>query len=216
MANSILNSALHPLQYSNLNPERLPFDYNQTSTSNKLPNNSPGITPPSTQGIEFNYNHQAFLIQIVLNNLIASNAQTIQPDAIIDLVINDTLTDWIVDGYIVLRNTFNTIENNYSFRNDGYDTLSVRIYPTNPQVTGPLKNFPTGADYNQKEWELNYLFSVYYIEDIPLPPGADGAASAGIKCKKLYFRDMRYHLLSTKVIQYSTPINGHLHEMSRR
>jgi hypothetical protein len=207
MANPIFNTVLHPLQYSDVNPERLPFDYKQTSFNNGLPNNTPGSTLPDTRGIEFNYNNQTFLVQIVLNNLIASSARTIQPDAIIDLVINDTLTDWIVNGYIVIRNTFNTIENNYSFRNDGYDTLSVRLYPTNPQVVGPVKNTQPSADYNQKEWELNYLFSIYYIEDIPLPPGADGAASASIKCKKLYFRDIRYQLLNTKIIQYSTALS---------
>jgi hypothetical protein len=211
MPNSVFDSVLNPLAHLNDNAPRVPFDINQTSTGNSLPPNFAGGPLASNQGVEFNYNHQAYSVQIVLNNLVAANARTVAPDSIVDLVINDTLTDWIVSGHITLRNTFNTIENNYAFRNDGYDTLSIRIYPTSPKAVAPaVVNPATGlsvVDYNQPEWELNDIFSVYYIEDIPLPPGADGAASAGVKCKKLYFRDIRYHLLTTKIIQYSTALS---------
>jgi hypothetical protein len=213
MANSFLNSALKPLQHLNDSVSRKPFDYNQTSTSNGLPDNFPGgpIQGPSIKGIEFSYNHQAYSVEVTLNNLIASEVQIVKPDSIIDLTINDTLINWITKGTLTLRNTFNTIENNYSFRNDGYDTLTIRIYPTTPNALVPtVVNVKTGmaaTNYEQKDWELNYIFSIFKVEDIPLVPGAEGAASVSIKAKKLHFRDLRYHLLSTKTMQYSTALS---------
>jgi hypothetical protein len=139
----------------------------------------------------------------------------INPTTIVNLTIEETLADWVTRGTLTIYYSFDAIENssqditktetgapvpNYIFRNDGNDTLYIRLYPN-------LK-FLQQQELNLKvdpvHWELIYNFSIYDIEDIDMPPGAESAASAAIKCKKFYFWDSWYQKMITNTMEYST------------
>jgi hypothetical protein len=170
---------------------------------------------------EAKFNEQNYLVTIFLDNGAGeSNARRIQinPNAIINLNIEDTLADWVVKGNITLYYSFETYEidplevsvaanfvspenlrlikdSAYFFRNDGNDEIYISIFPTfNEEL----------RDIKRSHWELLHRFSVYDMEDIDLPPGAQNAASSIVKCKKLYFYDYRYHKLITNTLEYST------------
>jgi hypothetical protein len=137
----------------------------------------------------------------------------INPPAIVNLTIEETLADWITRGTLTLFYSFDAIENssdvktktvdgtsvpNYIFRNDGNDILYIRLYPNLKFLKeGNLKEDPV-------HWELIHKFSIYDVEDIDMPPGAESAASTTIKCKKFYFWDNWYQKMITNTMEYST------------
>jgi hypothetical protein len=90
----------------------------------------------------------------------------------------------------------------YTFRNDGNDLLRIKITPASENQS----NLKTGysIDSADKFWTLSYVFSIYDVEDVDMPPGSSGAASANIKCLKLHFYDIRYQALNSEIIEYST------------
>jgi hypothetical protein len=210
MATPNLYNVLHPAQaaLSNTPDVRKPYDYNQSSTDNGLPANSPGgpLANTETPKQNYSYNTKLYSVQISISNFIASQTFSLAPNSIIDFTIEESLADWVTKGTLTFTYKHDVLDKIFTFRNDGYDTINVQIYPVS--VVGDRSVDPTTGqplpDLKQKDWELNYLFSIYNIEDLPKPPGATGAASASLKCKKLYFRDFRYHELSTNTIQYST------------
>jgi hypothetical protein len=162
-----------------------------------------------TQAAKFN--EQEYDVKIYLDNGAgASDSRKFQinPNAIVALNIEDTLADWVVRGNITIYYDFNITENtstttpgelglipSYIFRNDGNDVLYINIFP---RLDG------LGAPIDRKHWELVYRFSIYDMEDIDQPPGAQNAASATIKCKKLYFWDQWYQKMITNTLEYST------------
>ena len=90
----------------------------------------------------------------------------------------------------------------YQFRNDGFDLLRVMIAPLTQNTTGdPLA---VVVDENDPKWFLSYVFSVYDVEDVSNVPNIDGFLSTYVKCMKLYFRDIRYQILKTTNLEYST------------
>jgi hypothetical protein len=101
----------------------------------------------------------------------------------------------------------------FVFRSDGDDLLRIKISPRTSDPSN-LHNEGTArySDYdvkdNDKFWTLSYLFSVYDAEDIDQPPGTDGAASASMKCLKLYFYDIRYQKMNSNLIEYSTALSN--------
>ena len=141
----------------------------------------------------------------------------INPNAIVSLMIEETLADWVTRGILTIYYSFDAIENsssetavtesgsvvpNYIFRNDGNDILYIRLTP-NLKV---LENSALGVNLKADpiHWELAYRFSIYDVEDIDSPPGAQNASSAAIKCKKLYFWDSWYQKMITNTMEYST------------
>lgn len=157
----------------------------------------------------------------------------INPAAVLSLVINDMVNDWIVDGYMTFmylpesapRNQAKTgqsqstptgldavkaaaISNaqtleDYEFRGDGYDLLRVMIIP---------KTEPDSAgnglkiDRADTKWMLSYVFSIYEVEDINDIPSVYGMVSSYMKCLRVKFHDVRHHMLKTSNIEYSTAI----------
>jgi hypothetical protein len=155
----------------------------------------------------------------------------INPNSIVNLQIEDTLADWVVRGTLTFlyypensTNKDNQILKQtgqiagvsninmpdfkpfYSFRNDGLDLLRIRIKPKiNSSGGGTVSPL---IITNNTHWTLSYLFSIYEAEDIDLPPGALNAASASVKCLKLYFWDSWYQQMITNVMQYSTGLSS--------
>jgi hypothetical protein len=152
----------------------------------------------------------------------------INPNSIINLTIEDSLANWAVRGALTIFYTqevedalynnslvqylnpenanIDAIKNpGYNFRNDGYDLLRIRIAPKLNDEN--LPNESTLKITDPVHWSLSYLFSVYDVEDIDLPPGAQNQASATLKCLKLYFWDSWYQKLISKVLEYSTGLS---------
>ncbi len=155
----------------------------------------------------------------------------INPSAVISLVVNDMVNDWIVDGSMTFmylpesapRNQAKTGQSqktptgmdavvdaavsngktleDYEFRGDGYDILRVMIIP---------KAEPDSAgqglkiDRGDTKWMLSYAFSIYEVEDVNEIPAIYGLVSSYMKCLKVKFYDIRHHMLKSTNIEYST------------
>ena len=156
----------------------------------------------------------------------------INPNSIVNLTIEDSLATWVTRGTIsffynpeIKSNTYSAAGNKSSvttglpsnsknkgffiFRNDGNDFLRIRIVPDLEDPSN-LKKAGIGNSIsidNRKDWTLSYFFSIYDMEDIDLPPGAQNAASSTIKCLKLYFWDSWYQKMITNTMQYSTGLS---------
>ena len=152
----------------------------------------------------------------------------INPNAIVNLNIENTLADWAVRGTLTIfynpeagsgyinpvtgnyRDAASGVDKNntsnpelkpfYDFRNDGYDLLRIRIKPRLSDT-----NLPNNVNVDEgSHWSLSYLFSIYDMEDVDLPPGAQNQAAASIKCLKIYFWDEWYQRMLTNTLEYST------------
>lgn len=202
-------------------------DFNKSQTTNPVSRFDSGNY--ST----IKYNEQFHEIELYLDNsgnFDNPKRFFINPSAVLGLIIRDTVNDWIVDGSMTFmyfpeepptsqktktaqsRQTQidGAIQNgnvlrNYQFRGDGFDLLRIMIAP---------KSFPVGKtnygssslklDKSDTKWVLSYLFSVYDIEDVNDVPTIQGPMSAYIKCLKLKFHDVRYQILKTTNLEYST------------
>jgi len=132
----------------------------------------------------------------------------ISSSAIVSLDIEETLADWVTKGTLTVYDSFNALENaplennevsRYVFRNDGNDLLYIRIFPILTQLN---------LEVDRVHWELLYKFSIYDVEDIDLPPGAQNQTATTTKCKKFYFHDSWYQKLITTTLQYSTALSN--------
>jgi hypothetical protein len=200
---------------------------NPTSTTSSLLDN---------EEIETKYNQVKHLVEIYLDNTNGNSLTdryTINPNAIVNLTIEDTLSDWVTRGTLTFMfnpegeagsTNSDTGQSSsaatglnsgtgqfYSFRNDGNDRLRIRIVPNtqaqNSAITGQIA-VPDLVISDKKFWTISHVFSVYDMEDVDLPPGAQNAASATIKCLKLYFWDYIFQKLSNTVIEYSTALSS--------
>ena len=154
----------------------------------------------------------------------------INPAAVLGLHISDTVNDWVVDGSItfmylpegpgpekksVLGQSKKTAtggleqaaaENgktlrSYTFRGDGFDLLRVMIIPN----SAPGKDgMGLKIDKNNTRWMLSYVFSIYDVEDVNDIPEIYGNVASYMKCLKLKFHDVRYQMLLTNNLEYST------------
>jgi len=155
------------------------------------------------------------------------NRYFINPAAVLGLHISDTANDWITDGSLTFMylpegtpkvsktgNKANTntegikaaeengkVLSSYQFRGDGFDLLRVMIMPRSE----PGKN-NNGLKINKDDtrWMLSYVFSIFEVEDVNDVPGLKGSYAAYMKCLKLHFHDVRYQMLKTTNLEYST------------
>ena len=179
------------------------------------------------------YNELTHKVEFWLDNSgdlkdVAQNVFPINPAAILQLNINNNLLDWVVDGSMIFMfmpedapdsqqmnlsqkiKTFiqGAMENaetlkTFQFRGDGYDLLRVSIVPITKggeHQSGDSLNITEG----DPKWCISHLFSIYEIEDVNDVPGMKGPMAAYMKCLKIYFRDVRQHILRTTNLEYST------------
>jgi hypothetical protein len=166
----------------------------------------------------------------------SGNRYVINPAAVMDFNVTDSLNSWASEATIVILylptdapqdNAGNPASTSigagaaqngqtlktYQFRNDGFDILRFAAVPSKEGLTtGDQVEGPTGLDINSMandpKWCLSYVYSVYDIEDItPQIPGLDGQLAIYLKAVKLYLRDIRYHLLKTTNLEYSTALS---------
>lgn len=192
------------------------------------------VIPELTFGAKFNQlEHE---VEIYLDNgATDSNARRypINPNSIVNLTIEETLANWAANGHLTFfynpeastgeydgktgnirtaQTGINSTDQKsfFHFRNDGKDLLRIRIVPrtqdpSNISRAGAGESFDIRPD--DKHWTLSFLFSIYDMEDIDLPPGAVNAASATTKCLKVYFWDYWYQKMITNTMQYSTALS---------
>jgi hypothetical protein len=184
------------------------------------------------------YNELTYKTEIYLDNSgNFTNSGTegrysINPSAVLNLSIVDTVNDWVVDGSITImylpedinpsqvadtaqaqktatgaRDNGNALRS-YQFRSDGFDLLRVSMVPI---TKGEQTSSDTGSiivSPTDPYWYLSYLFSIYDVEDVTSNiPQTPGFMSAYLKCVKLHFRDVRYQVLKTTNLEYSTALS---------
>ena len=205
-----------------------------SNNSNPLKINSPFTptnTFDSNIISEQKYNELYHKVELYLDNsgtfdAIERNRYHINPAAVVNLTIADSFSNWVDEGSITFmylpddvpanhtggqraQTTIKGAKQNaamlkaYQFRGDGFDLLKVKIVPAT--ITNEAKT-RTSLNINPKDpkWMLTFLFSVYDIEDIGDVPDIEGLPSTYMKCFKLYFRDVRYHMLKVTNLEYST------------
>ena len=159
------------------------------------------------------------------------NQFRINPQSVINMSLADSLNDWIVNGSLSFMyvpegisdkdkqfkdtgqskstQVKGAVQNGkmlsqYEFRGDGYDMLRLclRPVPSNNQTS----NFPNALEINENEtkWILSYLFSIYEIEDLSDSPQLKGPMSSYMRLMRLKFHDIRYQILKTTNLEYST------------
>lgn len=159
----------------------------------------------------------------------------INPAAVLNLTVQETFNDWITEGTMTFMylpedapeknvggQTSKTVtkgakENGQAlkscqFRADGFDMLRFRVSPTNKKRNKTSGEPQTGTEHrfedNDPKWCLSHLFSVYDIEDVTEKvPEINGQSSTYMKCIQIHFRDIRYQILKTTNIEYSTTID---------
>lgn len=149
-----------------------------------------------------NFNEQDYCYSIVLENQDGKIVK-FRPEAIEELVIEDTLMSIYSKGHIIIRNDFEALERTtetakatfvnaeageYFFRGDGRDLLTIDIFPHFDNNALRLKH---------KDWLIHITAVVYDVEDIPTP-------DSGVKLKKLYFWDTFYQKLLDQNLEWST------------
>jgi len=196
--------------------------------------NSKGSRFDSGQYVQQKYNDIYHDVDLYLDNSGDFDNPSrffINPAAVLGLHICDTVNDWITDGYLTFMympegapvddgNTGQSKSTNtagfqqaavqngqtlksYTFRGDGLDLLRVMIVPNS---TDEKNNVAQGIKIgkNDTRWMLSYVFSIYDVEDIIDVPELQGVASTYMKCLKLKFHDVRYQMLLTSNLEYST------------
>jgi hypothetical protein len=204
--------------------------------------NEPTPTPQSSfssspENIKIQrYNELDYKIDIFLDNsgnfdMAKKNHYFINPQAIINMTVTDTVNDWVVDGTLTFLYTpeepkggqksgqkkktnilgqaaaeNGKMLNHYEFRGDGYDMLRFSLQPISKPSGNQAYLSSKALEIREDDplWNLSYLFSIYETEDLNDIPGLTGPASTYLKCMRLKFRDVRSHLLNTANLEYST------------
>lgn len=205
-----------------------------TYTSERMSSSTSSYASTSNLFIQ-KYNDVEYLVDCYLdssNQLGSSSSHKhhINPAAIISLSIEETLTNWITEGSLTFlyspddapakqqtvsaqgtsttllgRPETEDVLKSYQFRGDGFDTLRFSIIPKLKPSSG--SESPVTISGNDPNWMLSYLFSVYNVEDVNDVPQLKGPGSEYMKCLKLSFRDLRYQILKTTNLEYSTSLS---------
>ena len=135
------------------------------------------------------------------------------------LAIEENLSSWVVKGFLVLENDYEILERGapayvagandpsadnsagykapYLFRNDGRNRLSVKIYPYK------AKEGDIADDLPPPEWQMNYDFIIYDVQDI-------SENEPGKKLRAYYFKDERHQVFTERCLEWSTSMHSPL------
>lgn len=155
-----------------------------------------------------------FWVEIWIYNFLAEYPPLQIPFFFINqLAIEENLSNWVTKGFLVLENDYEILERGapayvassndssadnsngykapYLFRNDGRNRLSVKIYPYK------AKEGDISDDLPPPEWQMNYDFIIYDIQDI-------SENEPGKKLRAYYFKDERHQVFSERCLEWST------------
>jgi hypothetical protein len=150
---------------------------------------------------EYAFNNHLHEIEIYILN--ESGTYGISPTSILSLNLENSLSNWVVNGDLTVlysNELGEYLNGNFAFRNDGNDLLRLRIIPKNQKLPGQYNSL----NLDKKVWELNYIFSIYNVEDTTPQTGGNSTSQVLKKYRKFYFWDVRYQKMITKSIEYST------------
>lgn len=155
--------------------------------------------------------HYDFNIQLLNSD---GDSAGIKFGSIIDLGITDDLSSFFAYGYLIFQNNSDALESAQSvstnvrgmpenaflpfrFRGDGRDLLLVNIKPAiGVNDDGGFRS--SKANSVGKQFELNYVFSVYETQDIL------SDKDKNVKLKKLFFHDQSFQTLNERNAYFST------------
>lgn len=163
-----------------------------------------------------NFNLQKYFIEVKLHNP-DGDEMILNPESMLQLVIEDDLHFWPIRGFFVYENPYEIIERKmvtndaiensqldansrtslknlkpYNFRNDGKDFLDITIRPELDENSDlQIKKL------DPKLWELNFKCVIYDKEDIEVQDITK-------KAKKFYFWDADYQKMLDKHISWCT------------
>lgn len=180
-------------------PEKPIIQVNGSTTPAKTSLATPDIATQS-----YSLNGQMYDIELYIDN--GASKYVIAPTAIVALSIEETLANWITQGTLTVfyANELAEFLGGFVFRNDGRDLLRMRIKPRDLAING----LPSlDIDKNKKIWELNFLFSIYDVEDVTPQTSSNGLSEVLKKYKKFYFWDLRYQIMLTNNLEYSTALS---------
>jgi hypothetical protein len=153
--------------------------------------------------VEYALNNQLHEIQIFITS--GDQIYPVAPTAIVELTIEETQSTWVKQGTLTIFNANDLFDSDgFVFRNDGEDLLRIRIVPRDLPLNGLLS---LNIEENRDIWEINHLFSIYNVEDVTPQTSGGSIAKSNKKFKKFYFWDIRYQIMSTKNIEYSTALS---------
>jgi len=144
----------------------------------------------------------------------------IKQSAIKALVLEDTISNFYHEGYLIYENRFDVLESinaianpgsdkneyfaqnkndsfvGYRFRGDCRDFLYIDIMP---DVKGKGTSVQQGNfdEQDKRTFNLKFAFSIYNTEDVL-------GDSPELKYKKLYFHDTSYQIMNEKQVYFST------------
>ena len=179
-----------PLQGTGLGPVNTPFS--PTSNATKV---------QSTNYVsQYSLNNHLHDIELfIVNN---SGIYPIAPTAIVALTIENSLSNWVLNGDLTVYYNNELAEhfgNGFNFRNDGEDILRLRLVPVDLKIPGK-----SSLNLSKEIWEINCMFSIYNMEDVTVPGGGNSQADSLKKYRKFHFWDIRYQKMLAKNIEYST------------
>ena len=161
---------------------------------------------------------QKYFMEVKLHNP-DGDELVLNPQSIIQLVIEDDMHFWPIQGYFIYDNPYEILEKklvneneiglmgmdgetkatlkafkHYNFRNDGRDYLDITIYPV---LEGTGDGILTITKLPDPTWKIQYKCVIYDKEDISVNDIAS-------KMKKFYFWDVDYQKMIEKHVQWST------------
>jgi hypothetical protein len=150
---------------------------------------------------EFSLNGHLYDVELYITNKTGTR-YNIPSTAVISLKIVDTLSNWIVDGEITIYYDNDLAESlGFYFLNNGEDILRVRIVPKDIATTG-LNSL--NVDANKFLWQQNYIFAIKDVHDVTPPTSGGSKAKSLKKFKKFFFHDIRYQIMLTRNLEYSS------------
>jgi len=159
-----------------------------------------GLLKSSAQSADFGtvqYGSDLYDFYVTLHNP-EGKAFVFRSEGIEALQIEDSMNEYYVSGYIVVKNDHDLLERpgqdgkSYLFRGDSRDALRISI---TPKIN--TKNSSQANEKTKAMFSLNYDFIVYNIEEIETD-------NPSLKFKKLYFWDLYHQILLEKNINFST------------
>lgn len=212
-----------------------PSNFASLNPTQELPKSA--FESPSNKKFQKQFNQIFHEIDLYLDNSGNLNGSEkiryhINPAAVMNITVTDTFNDWIVGGTMLFmylpedapssteldlgqnsKVLYKGAKDNgdvlksYQFRGDGYDLLRFHVRPltkNNEGVADTLNINPL-----ESKWNMAFLFSVYEVEDVSDIPNLSGPLTAYMKCLKLYFHDIRYQILRTSNLEYSTATSSY-------